>query len=205
MATALQQTLLDVLPEQGRWSEADYLWLTDHTNRLIEFTDGLLEPLPTPTDKHQNISQFLFLAWLAYLTPLGGKVHFAPLRVRIRPGKYREPDMLLVKSARDPRRGNRFWTGADLALEVVSADKPERDLLDKRHDYAEGKIAEYWIVNPLTETITVLRLESAAYVEHGCFGRGSRATSATLPGFSIEVAEVFNVDSPPDDEAEPSA
>src|SRR5205807_1810933 len=105
------------------------------------------------------------------------KVHFSPIRLRIRRGKFREPDVLLVKSAKDPRRRNRFWIGADLTLEVVSAEKPERDLIDKRHDYAEGKVPEYWIVNPQTETITVLRLENDSYVEHGVFGRGAIATS----------------------------
>jgi len=200
--TTIQQASLESLLDQGHCSEQEYLLLTDSVKRRIEFTDGLLEPLPMPTDKHQNVLQFLFLAWFAFITPLGGKVHFAPLRVRIRPGKYREPDLLLVKSAQDPRRRNRFWTGADLALEVVSEDKPERDLIDKRHDYAEGKISEYWIVNPLTETITVLRLEDDAYVEHGVFRRGERAISATLPGFSVDVDDVFNVDSPPDDDTE---
>ena len=28
--------LCDVLPPQGAWSDREYLWLTDHTNRLIE-------------------------------------------------------------------------------------------------------------------------------------------------------------------------
>ena len=112
--------------------------------------------------------------------------------------------MLLVKSAKDPRRRNRFWTGADLTLEVVSVDKPERDLIDKRHDYAEGNVPEYWIVNPQAETITVLRLENGAYVEHGVFGQGEQATSVILPGFSVKVTEVFDVDVPPDSD-EPEA
>jgi len=33
-------------------------------------------------------------------------------------------------------------------VEVVSKDKPERDLIDKRGDYAEARVPEYWIVNP---------------------------------------------------------
>src|SRR5205814_9350990 len=160
---------------------------------------GYLEPLPMPTDKHQGVLELLFLLLLGHVKPLGGMVHLAILRLRIRRGKFREPDLLLVKSAKDPRRRNRFWTGADLALEVVSKDKPERDLIDKRHDYAEGRVPEYWIVNPQTETITVLRLEGAAYVEHGVFGRGQQATSVILAGFSVSVDDVFNVDSPPVD------
>lgn len=194
------EQLCELLPEQGRWTEADYLWLTEDINRFVEFTDGFLEFLPMPTDKHQAVLEFLFVLFHAHLKPLGGTVHLAVLRMRIREGKFREPDLLLVKDSKDPRRKNRYWTGADLALEVVSEDKPERDLVDKRGDYAEGCIPEYWIVNPQTETITVLRLQGESYVEHGVFGRGDMATSVILPGFSVNVDQAFAVDSPPDDD-----
>lgn len=77
-------------------------------------------------------------------------------------------------------------------LEVVGHDKPERDLVEKRFDYAKGRIPEYWIVNPVDETITVLRLADNAYVEHGAFGRGAQATSALLEGFAVGVDAVFD-------------
>jgi Uma2 family endonuclease len=195
-----KQVILDLLPNQGSWTEAEYLWLTDSTRRLVEFTDGRLEVLPMPTDLHQATVRFMFLALFAFVTPLGGEVFFSPLRMRIRPRKFREPDVLLMKSAKDPRRRNRFWLGADLTLEVVSEDKPERDLIDKRFDYAEAKVPEYWIVNPQSETITVLRLENESYIEHGVFARGHRATSLILPGFGVDVAEVFDREKVPDDD-----
>ncbi len=40
---ALSSLLCDVLPPQGAWSDREYLWLTDHTNRLIELADGDVE------------------------------------------------------------------------------------------------------------------------------------------------------------------
>ena len=46
-------------PSQGTWSEEEYLALTNSSNRLIEFTDGFLEVLPMPTDKHQTILKFI--------------------------------------------------------------------------------------------------------------------------------------------------
>lgn len=186
--------LEELLPAQGNWTEEEYLILTDHRNRLVEFTDGFLEPLPMPTDKHQSVLEFLFLTFFGVVQPRGGKVHFAPLRLRIRPGKFREPDLLLLLSAADPRRQNRFWLGADLALEVVSEEKPERDLVDKRGDYAEARVPEYWIVNPQTETIAVLRLRGDAYEEAGIYRRGQSAASTLLPGFSVAVAAVFDAD-----------
>jgi Uma2 family endonuclease len=102
--------------------------------------------------------------------------------------------MLLASG--DSRGHSRYWDGADLALEVVSEDKPERDLVDKRGDYAEAKVPEYWIVNPKTETITVLRLGDNGYVEAGVHGRGDAAKSVLCPEFSVTVAEVFDAAGP---------
>jgi Uma2 family endonuclease len=186
--------LMEILPHQGQWSEEEYLVLTDHRNRLVEFTDGFLEILPMPTDKHQAILGMLYLVFLNFVEPRGGKVRFSPLRLRIRPGKFREPDLLLLLSASDPRRQNRFWDGADLALEVVSEDKPERDLIDKRGDYAEAKVPEYWIVNPQSETVTVLRLKDGAFEETGVYRRGQSATSPLLADFGVAVSQVFDAD-----------
>src|SRR5438445_5900637 len=107
--------LEEILPPQGRWSEEEYLTLTDHRNRLVEFTDGFLEVVPLPTDKHQTLLKFLFVAFFQFFEiARGGNVQFAPLRLRVRPGKFREPDLLLLLSASDPRRQDRFWLGGSM-------------------------------------------------------------------------------------------
>lgn len=184
--------IAELLPEQGEWSEEDYLWLTNHTNRLIELSNGRIEVLPMPTERHQAMLKYLFLAFFTFVERRGGTVFFAALRLRLKTGKFREPDLLLLLSAADPRRGNAYWTGADLVLEVVSPDDPDRDLVKKRREYAQTGIPEYWIVNPQTGKLTVLRLENAKYAEHGVFARGTQATSALLPEFAVSVDEVFD-------------
>lgn len=83
---------LDVL--QGLWTEAQYLKLSAGTNRPIEFTDGEIEVLPMPTRRHQRISQFLFVLFLTFVQKIGGEVHYSPLRLQVRPGKFREPNLL---------------------------------------------------------------------------------------------------------------
>src|SRR5207245_3216849 len=108
----LDDLLAELLPRQGQWDAEGYLWLTDHTNRLVEFTDGHIEVLPMPTDRHQTILEFLFLAFNSYLVPLGGKAHMAGIRLRVRAKKFREPDLIVLRSAKDLRRRNRYWKGA---------------------------------------------------------------------------------------------
>ncbi len=199
---ALNTLLGDAMPPQGYWSDEQYLWLTDRTRRLVEFTDGRVEELPMPTVMHQAILSFLNDLFNAYLKPRGGFVLFVGLRVRIREGKFREPDLAALLDRSDPRNQDRFWLGADLVAEVVSPDDPARDLVTKRADYAEASIPEYWIVDPRFETVTVLTLAGDAYVEHGVFSRGDTATSPLLDAclqpatgrqdFAVDVAALFD-------------
>ena len=189
---ALQALLRDVLPPQGAWSDDDYLWLTDRCNRPIEFTDGCVQELPMPTFTHQAVLLALYRLFHDHLAPRGGVVMVSALRMRIRAGKFREPDLLLLRDRSDPRCGDRCWTGADLVVEVVGPDDPDRDLLEKRADYAEAGIPEYWIVDPRHATITVLALQDGAYAEHGMCGRGGTAASRLLEGFAVDVTGVFD-------------
>ena len=188
----LASLVLDLMPPQGSWSDDAYLWLTDRGNRLIELTDGHVQELPMPTDTHQAVLLFLYDLFRDFLAPRGGIVMVAALRVRLRAGKFREPDLLLLTDRSDPRRQDRYWLGADLVVEVVSPDAPDRDLVEKRSDYAQAGIAEYWIADPRTDTITVLALQAGAYVEHGIFGRGATADSPSLAGFAANVSAVFD-------------
>ena len=184
-------TVAELSTLQGCWTEALYLRLTEHCNRLIEFTDGRLEVLPMPTTQHQAVLRFLFLAFHAFVAGRGGDVFFAPLRLRIRAGKFREPDLLVLLKADDPRRRNDFWLGADLVVEVVSPGGEHRDTVEKRRDYAEAGIPEYWIVNPQDETVTVLTLACGEYCEHGVFHAGDSAAGSCLPDLSIAVTNVL--------------
>jgi Uma2 family endonuclease len=186
--------IAELYPNQGQWHEQEYLSL--ETNRLIEYDDGFVEVLPLPTDKHQAILAFLFMTLHAYAGRYGGTVRFAALRLRLWNRKYREPDLMYVLPDHHHYRGNRYWDGADLVVEIVSgsADDRERDLVIKRGEYAQASIPEYWIVDPDEGLITVLRLDGDRYVEHGIFKRGETATSALLPELTVNVDVVLDAD-----------
>jgi Uma2 family endonuclease len=185
-----------LFPEQGEWSEEAYLDLTDGTNRRIEFADGRLEFLQMPTEVHEAIVQFLLLALLSFVDQKKiGKVYSNGIRLRIRPRKVRLPDIIFLHKNHFHARHNRVWDGADLVMEVVSDDPKDhaRDYQAKLADYAEAKIAEYWIIDPERKVIVVQRLEGERYAIDGEFTCGKQATSVSLSGFSVDVAALFAV------------
>jgi Uma2 family endonuclease len=181
-----------LFPNQGDWSEAEYVAL--HTNRLVEFSEGSVEVLPMPTEWHQLIVARLYQIFFAFISSRDlGTIVFAPFRIRLWAGKFREPDLAFMRRENNPRRGKKFWQGADLVIEIVSEDDPARDLDVKRAEYAKAGISEYWIVNPLDESITVLvqRVPSQPYEVAGVYVRGAAAASELLVGLMVQTEKLF--------------
>jgi Uma2 family endonuclease len=136
----------------------------------------------------------LYQLLLAYIEKHNlGTVLFAPLRIKLWNGQFREPDIVFMRRENADRRGEKYWEGADLVVEVVSegVESRERDLETKRHEYAQAGIPEYWIVDPKTSTVQVLYLSDDTYELHGRFSPGQQASSRLFPGFSAEVGQIF--------------
>ena len=190
-APELTWEIARLFPAQGHWCEEEYLALD--TNHLIELSHGQLEVLPMPTQSHQLLVIALFELLRNFVRREElGTVLLAPMRVRLWPGKFREPDILFMTTQNDDRRSDRFWEGADLVMEVVGPDDPERDKVTKRREYAQAGIPEYWIVDPTDSSITVLTLKGQEYALSGEFGSDESATSVLLDRFTVEVAAVFS-------------
>jgi len=180
-------------PQQGEWTEEQYS--SREFEGIVEYVDGKLVFHSMVSRRHQDIWELLYDLLRGYARPRRlGKVYSAPMRLRIREGIQREPDVALagldqLGSVSGPLEG------AKLVMEIVSESKVdrERDLVEKRIDYAHANIPEYWIVDPETETITVLTLPAGQteYAVHGEFKPGEMANSKLLDGFTVDVTACF--------------
>jgi len=178
--------LLDRLPCQGDWTEFDFRRIDAAGTEL---TDGTIEVLPVPTWVHQTIA--LILCNLLNALGGSGRAVMSPFKLRVRRGRWREPDVAYLLPASVPAYfRNDYWEYADLVIEVVSPDDPDRDYVEKRAAYAEAKVPEYWIVDPDRAVIVQLVLDGTAYREAGRFGPGQQAASLRVPGFTADVGQL---------------
>ena len=182
--------ILELFPRQGEWRDGDYFSLPG--NRMVELVNGHVEVLPVPSLLHQFIARLVFLQMHGFVEQARlGIVMSAPTRVRISERHFREPDVLFVSQANSRRRQEQFWETADLVVEIISPDDPDRDFVDKRRDYAAAGIAEYWIIDPRKDSIQVLHLRDGEYPEVIKYVRTEHAVSRVLKGFRIDVEELF--------------
>lgn len=184
--------IVRLLSMKDKWTEEEYLALDENIGAwMIELVNGRLEVLPMPTPLHQDILIFLLMALREFVMARRlGRTYVAPMPVHLFPGTMREPDLAFFKKHRikDKRKPPE---GADLVMEIVSPGGRKRDLKAKRADYAKAGVAEYWIVDPKTRTITVLILSGEKYEVHGVFNEGDEAASKLLKGFKVAVSDVF--------------
>lgn len=102
------------------------------------------------------------------------------------------PDLLVVLTENLHRIEEQCIGGPpDLVVEILSPGTAGRDLGAKRALYEQSGVPEYWIGDPVAETIEVLSLVSGRYVRFGLFGRGDILRSPLLEGLEIPVSEVF--------------
>ena len=146
-----------------------------------------------PSPFHQRIVRFLFRVLESCVLGIGsGEVFFAPLPIRLWPGKFRDPDLVYLRPGRIAD-AHRQPQGADLPVQVVSEDDDDR-LRESFHETpgicAVG-FSEYWIVDPREHRIIVLTLDGPAYRVHGEFRGGATATSVLLPSLRVSVDAVF--------------
>lgn len=188
--------LLDRYPVQGEWTAEEFLGLPN--NKGLEFIDGRLEAVPVPDALHQMLVKLLVVMLDALvLNGEHGRALQAGMKLRTRKRRWREPDVVYLAPHNLHQYRNEYWTYADLAIEVVSQDDPKRDYVKKRREYAKRGVPEYWIVDPKFKAIFVLVLDGDVYREQGRFVEGETATSATLAGFSVDVAKLFRDAGPP--------
>lgn len=114
-----------------------------------------------------------------------GRTFFSRVACKLDDTNAPEPDIAFVarRHAHRIRRG-RVHGPPDLAVEVVSPDSVERDYGKKRTQYERFGVPEYWIVDELRQTVTLLRLGPKGKYREVRLKQG-KLHSEVLPGFWI--------------------
>ncbi|MCE7937155.1 hypothetical protein DCC79_02665 [bacterium] len=187
----LRRRLLDVLlePDEPRkLTYAEFLdWIDEDTH--AEWVDGEVVMTSPASDEHQDIADFLTTLLRIFVHHHGlGWVRSAPFQMKTGPGlPGREPDIVFLTSAHAGRLTPTYIDGpADLAVEIVSPESASRDRGEKPVEYAQGGVAEYWLIDPLRRWADFYRLEGDRYAAIFAGSEGE-FQSRVLPGFRLRV------------------
>ena len=179
------------------YTYADYYqWKFEERVELIKGV--IFKMSPAPSRAHQEISGNLHISIGVFLKNKPCKVYAAPFDVRL-PRKSKDdkdiitvvqPDICVVCDTN--KLDEKGCLGApDLIVEVLSPGNNKKEIRNKFDVYEEAGVKEYWIVDPVYQTVQINKLENGKYVPMRALTVGDIATSEIMPGFSLDIEELF--------------
>ena len=148
------------LPKHNAYTIEDIYALPD--GQRAELIDGQIYDMAPPSRIHQKISTQLVSCINHYISEHHGncEVYAAPPAVFLNKDNknYVEPDVSVIC---DPDKlDDKGCNGApDWIIEIVSPSSQHLDYLTKLLKYRTAGVREYWIVNPLKDTIQTYSFE----------------------------------------------
>jgi Uma2 family endonuclease len=186
---------------ERRMSLEEFLEYDDGTDTRYELEDGVLvdmgaENPPNATIAIFLLAQFLQLGIPYYRLATGHQVEVSSSRATAR-----QPDLTVHSEASAVAILSGGMLSADmpppmLVVEVVSSSDSnpksrDRDYVQKRAEYAERGIPEYWIVDPVAAVVLVLSLQGSDYLEQRFTGERAIA-SPSFPALNLTAEQVLN-------------
>ena len=159
--------------------------------QLYEAIGGDLYVTPAPKPRHGRIAARLVHALYRLLEEPGhGEVLFAPIGVEFPDTEEGvQPDILFIARERLDIIGEDWIIGApDLVIEILSPSTAKRDRTLKLNLYQRQGVAEYWIVDPETNSVEVWAagaVQPATYTDRVPVHAGGNVVG------EIELASVF--------------
>ncbi len=170
---------------------ADYL--NAPGDERYELIDGGLVVVGSPSIAHQAASMSLSLEVGGFVRERAlGRVFHAPTDVILTDTDVVQPDLVFVANGREHVVTSANIQGApDLVVEILSPSTASMDRTTKRDLYAEHGVKEYWIADPVAQTVAVMLLRDGRFDVVGEYGREDALTSPTLEGLTLELGRVF--------------
>ena len=148
---------------------------------------------PAPNVKHQRVLRRLFTKMNNHVEAHQlGEVFVAPVDVVFDENTTLQPDILFVSSARRGIIGPEYVLGPpDLVVEILSPYRVPHDRVTKFAQYAHYGVGEYWIVDPVAESVEVYRLAGSKYELTASLSGDQTLETPLLPGWQVIVRDLF--------------
>ncbi|HHV12812.1 MAG TPA: Uma2 family endonuclease [Clostridiales bacterium] len=152
------------IPQRQFYTEADYYKLPEDVR--AELIDGQIYYQAAPSRAHQEILMELSGTIRNYIRSKSGscKVYPAPFAVKLKEDRKTivEPDISVICDKN--KLTDKGCTGApDWIIEIVSSGNSSHDYIRKLNLYSDAGVREYWIINPMKQTIFVYHLEETKF------------------------------------------
>ncbi|MEY2857180.1 MAG: hypothetical protein RLZZ74_1492 [Cyanobacteriota bacterium] len=177
-----------------------YLAWENTAEKHYELMSGNLSEMPPESPQNAEIAIKLLLIFAQFISPRLLRCKDTEIVVSGSRATVRLPDLMVLTEnlANDLYSNQRSTINIDmlppaLVVEVVSPGKinRDRDYRYKRSEYAARGIAEYWIVDPQENKLTLLLLDHGLYQEN-VYQNDDLIKCQLFPQLQLTASQVFS-------------
>ena len=170
-------------------------YLATPADTRYELLDGDLIMVPAPNLKHQKVQRRLGQRLSQFIEEHDlGELFYAPCDVFLSNRNVVQPDLLFVSQEREGllSDGEKVGGAPDLVVEILSPSTADKDRGIKRELYSTYGVTEYWLVDPIAETVSIQRQRRGVLAATHTFGRGQTLRSPLFAGLELRMDDVFS-------------
>ncbi len=191
-------TNINQLDLEGSYTYADYLtWQIKE--RLELFKGKIFKMSPAPSRRHQHILGNIYSVLRNEVAKKTCNIYLAPFDVRLVKTKTKDekvitvvqPDICIICD--EKKLDDNGCIGApDLVIEVLSPGNSIKEMGIKFDLYEENGVKEYWIVNPIEQTVFIYTLQKAKFIGLKPFTINDCIQSPLFTTLSFNLKDIFN-------------
>ncbi len=193
----VKENALDYQYGGKKVSYEEFMEIYDHSELRMEFINGEIVILGSPSTFHQDISGNLYAFLRTYLKGKKCKVFYAPFDVHfykkgLKTPDVMQPDLLIACDTEATiNEKDRYMGTPTLCIEILSKSTKSKDMVDKLNTYMMSGVREFWVVDPKKLTILVYGFKDCEIDEFVSYKLEDTLVSYFFEGMEIALESVF--------------
>ena len=178
-------------------SYEEFMGIYENSELRMEYINGEIVLLASPSTFHQDISGNLYVFLRSYLKGKKCKVFYAPFDVHffkkdLDTPDVMQPDLLIVCDFDGAvNEKDRYMGTPTLCIEILSKSTRSKDMIDKLNTFMLSGVKEFWIIDPDKLTILVYCFEDFTIQEFSTYRSNEILQSRFFEDLEIAVNDIF--------------
>ncbi len=176
-------------------SYEEFLKIARESENRYEYIDGQIYLLASPKVTHQKIVMNISIRLSSWFKDRECFPLISPLDVTL----YKDgdpnvvqPDLLVICDQENIKEDDTYLGTPALVVEVLSESTKSKDIIKKLELYMSGGVAEYWIVNPFSEEVSIYFFQDRELENLLTYRKDEVAQSSVFKGLEVSLEEIFS-------------
>jgi len=176
-------------------SYEDFIVQYEKTDDRLEYIDGRVYAMGSPSVTHQSIIGNLFYSFYTFFRGKKCRPFDAPLDVHFEATENKacvQPD-ILVMCDQENIRNEKYYGIPTLVVEVLSPSSRSKDTMTKLNLYQREGVSEYLLVDPKNQVVHYWYFKDKELVIHTELSVDQVLESSAFEGLKVDIKEVFGM------------